>query len=125
MRQIGFEGIVIAAATMTAYFIGLKTSYPTGATMAFATLCLARLLHGFNCRSRESLKRIGFFSNPYSILAFLVGFAFLNIILLVPSLHSWFSVTTISMEQLFMIYGLALLPTILIQIVKMLQDPKG
>ncbi|MXQ73106.1 HAD-IC family P-type ATPase [Clostridiaceae bacterium DONG20-135] len=125
MRQIGFEGIVIAAATMTAYFIGLKTSYPAGATMAFATLCLARLLHGFNCRSRESLKRIGFFSNPYSILAFLVGFAFLNIILLVPSLHSWFSVTTISMEQLFMIYGLALLPTILIQIVKMLQDPKG
>lgn len=51
MASLGYQGILIALVTMIAYFIGLKTSYETAATLAFATLCLARLFHGFNCRN--------------------------------------------------------------------------
>lgn len=119
MQQLGFQGLLIAIATMCAYFIGLKTSWEIATTMAFSTLCLARLFHGFNCRSKRSLYRIGLFTNKYSILAFLIGFVFLSCILMIPALHSLFSVTTISWNQLFMIYGLAIAPTIVIQIVKM------
>ncbi|MEG0709415.1 MAG: cation-translocating P-type ATPase [Longicatena sp.] len=121
MKQLGFQGILIAVVTMIAYFTGLKESWAIATTMAFSTLCLARLFHGFNCRSKRSLYRIGFFSNKYSILAFLVGFVFLTCILMIPQLHSLFSVTTISMEQLLLIYALALTPTIIIQGVKMVQ----
>lgn len=119
VKQIGFQGVLIAIATMIAYFIGLQQNWMIATTMAFSTLCLARLFHGFNCRSLHSLYRIGLFSNMYSIAAFLIGFFFLTCILMIPALHSLFSVTTISFQQLFTIYGLALAPSIVIQAVKM------
>lgn len=122
IKQLGIQGILIAVVTMTAYFIGLRSSWAIATTMAFSTLCLARLFHGFNCRSKHSLYHIKFSSNYYSILAFITGFLFLNAILLLPVLHSLFSVTTITMEQLLTIYGLAILPTILIQGYKTAKD---
>lgn len=121
MKQLGIQGILIAIVTMAAYFLGLSESWAIATTMAFSTLCLSRLFHGFNCRSQRSLAHIGWFSNPYSIMAFVVGFCFLTAILMIPALHSLFSVTTISLNQLFTIYGLAILPTILIQAGRMLR----
>ena len=90
--------------------------------MAFAVLCLARLFHGFNCRSAYSLHHIGLFSNRYSIAAFVAGAALLAIILFVPGLHGLFSVTTLAMPQIAMIVVLTILPTICIQIIKMWQE---
>jgi Ca2+-transporting ATPase len=58
--QITFEGIIIAICTMCAYLFGLKQDPLVASTMAFATICLARLLHGFNCRSNLPLTKIGF-----------------------------------------------------------------
>lgn len=116
--ELGFEGVLIACVTMFAYFKGLEVSWPQATTLAFSTLCLARLFHGFNCRSKESIFRIGLFSNKYSIMAFLAGFALLNAILLIPSLHSIFAVTTVSMNAIYMVYALAFLPTVVIQISK-------
>ena len=55
ISQITYEGIVIAICTMCAYLMGLKGDPLTASTMAFATICLARLLHGFNCRSDQPL----------------------------------------------------------------------
>ena len=121
MKQLGVQGILIAIVTMSAYFLGLKESWEIATTMAFSTLCLSRLFHGFNCRSQRSLYRIGLFTNKYSILAFIIGLCFLNAILLWQPLHSLFSVTTITMTQLFTIYGLAFLPTLLIQAGRMLR----
>ena len=121
MKQLGIQGILIAIVTMSAYFLGLKESWAIATTMAFSTLCLSRLFHGFNCRSQRSLYRIGLFTNKYSILAFVIGFCFLNAILLWQPLHSLFSVTTITMMQLFTIYALALIPTALIQLGRMLR----
>lgn len=118
IKELGFEGILIACVTMFAYFTGLKISWPVATTMAFSTLCLARLFHGFNCRSKQSIIRIGLFTNKYSIAAFVVGFCFLTSILLIPSLHALFSVTTISMNQILFVYFLAVIPTIIIQLVK-------
>lgn len=118
MIELGLEGVLIAAATMSAYFIGANISWGVATTMAFSTLCLARLFHGFNCRSNDSILRVGLFSNMYSIYAFIVGFILLNAILIIPGLHSLFSITDITLQQLFTIYGLAFLPTLVIQVVK-------
>ena len=49
------EGTLIAVVTMTAYHIGIAVSPAMSSTMAFATLTMARLFHGFNCRSKESI----------------------------------------------------------------------
>ena len=122
VKTLGLQGILIAIVTISAYFIGLSHSWAEATTMAFAVLCLARLFHGFNCRSAYSLHHIGLFSNRYSIAAFVAGAALLAIILFVPGLHGLFSVTTLAMPQIAMIVVLAILPTICIQIIKMWQE---
>ena len=113
--QITFEGIIIASCTMCGYLFGLKQDPLVASTMAFATICLARLLHGFNCRSNLPLTKIGFYTNRSSIYAFLIGFSLLHVILFVPFMHSLFMIQTISITQLFVIYAFALIPTIIIQ----------
>ena len=119
ISQITYEGIVIAICTMCAYLMGLKGDPLTASTMAFATICLARLLHGFNCRSDQPLTKIGLLSNKSSVYAFLIGFALLHVILFVPVMHSLFMIHSISIIQLLCIYGFALIPTLIIQAKKM------
>ena len=52
LASVVTEGLVIAAATIAAFHIGLSHGgASTASTMAFATLCLSRLFHGFNCKS--------------------------------------------------------------------------
>lgn len=114
---VGLEGFVIAAITIIAFQIGLSTGDPlVGSTMAFATLCLSRLFHGFNCRSEQSLFQIGLFSNIYVWIAFLLGFALLNAVLLV----GLFEVATLSKAQLLIVYGLSIVPLIIIQLEKLI-----
>ena len=124
IKTLGIQGVLIAIVTILAYFIGLSHSWAQATTMAFSVLCLARLFHGFNCRSTYSLRHIGLTSNRYSIAAFLAGAALLAIILLVPQLHTLFSVTTLQPIQLVWIVVLAILPTICIQCMKMWKERK-
>ena len=42
-------------------------------TLAFSTLTLARLFHGFNCRGIESIFRLGLTTNRASLGAFAAG----------------------------------------------------
>ena len=64
IRDILVQGALIAAATMWAYTTGLHEGGAGRAcTMAFSTLTLARLFHGFNCRSSHSIIRLGLGSN--------------------------------------------------------------
>lgn len=118
IRRIGFEGFVIAVATIIAYTIGLNTSPAMATTFAFATLCMSRLFHGFNGRSSEPLFKIGLFSNKYSIGAFLIGYLLLNTILFIPALHSIFAIAAVSAQDILIINALAFAPTIVIQFVK-------
>ena len=118
-KQLFGQGILIAIVTMSAYMIGLKTSNALACTLAFSTLCLARLFHGFNCRNQHSLYRIGFFSNKYSIAAFITGFILLTMILFVPAFHGLFAVVSITGTQFMMIVALAILPSFIIQAYKM------
>ena len=115
------QGLLIAAASMTAYHIGLTVSSAMASTMAFATLTLARLFHGFNCRGSESIFRLGLTSNRYSLYAFAAGVSLLALVIFIPGLHSVFSVADLPMTALGQIVGLALLPTVLIQITKIIR----
>lgn len=115
------EGALIAIATMTAFHFGLQTSAEMASTMAFATLTLARLLHGFNCRGEKSVFKLGFCSNKYSLLAFFSGVCLLALVLFVPFLSGVFSVAGLSLRALLQIVVLAFIPTAVIQAVKMLK----
>ena len=112
------QGALIAAVTLIAFYLGLQVNTATASTMAFATLTLARLFHGFNCRSKHSIFKIKFTSNIYSIGAFLLGTLLLAFVLFVPFMHPLFSIETLTMAQAGYIALLAFIPTLIIQIIK-------
>ena len=117
MFKILWQGALIAVASMTAFYLGLSAGGAAMAsTMAFATLTLARLFHGFNCRGTESIFKLGLGSNKYSLMAFAGGVVLLVAVLLIPVLESLFAVIALSGIQYLQILGLAFAPTLLIQL---------
>lgn len=121
---VGFEGLLIGIVTLVAFYMGgAKGTTPlTASTMAFATLCLARLFHGFNCRGKNSIFRLGVFGNKYAWGAFGIGLILLNSVLFVPFLQNLFQVESLSLNQYGLIYLLAVIPTIIIQTVKVVKE---
>lgn len=123
IRDILVQGALIAAATMWAYTTGLHEGGAGRAcTMAFSTLTLARLFHGFNCRSSHSIIRLGLGSNLYSVMAFQLGVVLLAAVLFVPGLQIMFAAADLSLSQLTTLAAAAFLPTLVIQIHKILRE---
>lgn len=112
-------GGMIAASAMAAFYTGLKDGTATAGTMAFATLTLSRLFHGFNCRSNQSIWKIGFMSNKWSVGAFLLGIILLETVLFVPMMKKLFIVASLSGAQLVYIVCFAVAPTILVQFIRL------
>jgi len=125
MTTILTQGGIIAVCTMIAFHTGLRTgSAAIASTMAFATLTLARLFHGFNCRSKHNIFKLGFSSNWYSLGAFAAGVVLLGIVMFVPFMQNLFSVTPLNQSQLVNVCILAVIPTVLIQMFKIIRDIK-
>jgi len=113
-------GALIAVATMAAFYNGLKVDTMTASTMAFATLTLARLFHGFNCRGDKPLTKLGLMSNKWSVMAFAAGVVFLALVLTVPFLKRLFLVATLTGAQIGFIVAAAVIPTVIVQAAKMI-----
>lgn len=122
MTALFVQGGLIAVCTMIAFYIGLSTDSATASSMAFATLTLARLFHGFNCRSRHSIFKIGLASNIYSVGAFFGGVLLLALVTFVPVMRTLFSVSPLSGYQIGMIALLAFIPTVIIQLYKVMKE---
>ena len=124
LLRILAEGSLIGLFTMIAYHLGLaQGGSGLAMTMAFSTLTLARLFHGFNCRSTLSIFQLGLRSNLSSVYAFIIGLLLLNTVLFFPPLERLFEVTPMGMANIGIIYLLAFLPTVLIQIYKIIRNP--
>lgn len=122
MGKLLMQGGLIAVCTMVAFHMGLRTGDAAlASTMAFATLTLARLFHGFNCRSEQFLFKIGLFSNKASVGAFVAGVLLLALVLFVPVLGRLFAVSPLTLVQIGMVVGLAVIPTIVIQIGRLIR----
>lgn len=121
--QILLQGALIAVCTMNSYHTGLVTGSEVAAsTMAFSTLTLARLFHGFNCRSSHSILKIGLKSNLWSIMAFEAGAVLLGAVLFIPGLHTFFYVADLTARQFVTILIFALVPTLVIQAFKTVRE---
>ena len=120
LSKIGLEGLVIGTVTM----IGFMTGYHQdgallGSTYAFGTLCLARLFHGFNCKSDHPvILTKQFLNNPWLLSAFALGAAFITAVLTLPGLHHVFKVETLDLVQLGFVYLYAFASMLVIQLLK-------
>lgn len=136
LKDISFTGLLMAIATIIAFMIGLFSgddlglasengiNTVTGSTMAFGTLCLSRLWHGFNCRGKESIVNLGLLTNIYSIGAFIIGAALLHMLLLVPMFSSLFNVSMLAPGMVVWVWLLAFSPTLIIQIYRIVKYKK-
>ena len=121
--SVGIEGLVIAAATVTAFYLGLNAGgAAAGQTMAFSTLCLSRLFHGFSCKSQHPVLLTRHFWNNRALLgAFAIGALLLGLVLLVPALEPLFAVAPLSIGMVGAIVGLAFGSMVVIQLLKLLR----
>lgn len=120
MGRILREGFVISIGTLAAYLIGHFSGIDGAAqTMAFATLCLARLFHGFNCKSKSPVFfKKEMFNNKWLIGAFLLGAVLQSMVLFVPGLNSLFGVSGVGAFDFMMVYILAFGTLVVNQFVK-------
>lgn len=122
LTNICVEGVVIGVMTMIAFYVGFMRNAEVASTMAFSTLCLSRLVHGFNCKSDKPVwftKKM--WNNKSMIGAFFVGFVLLNAVLLVPMLQGIFAVAPLTIAELLTVYGLSLGTFVIVQILKMIR----
>lgn len=124
LTSIAIEGGCIAATTFVSFMIGLSWGgAPVGMTMAFGTLCMGRLFHGFNCKSEKPvLFTKEFFDNPYLLGAFGLGMLLILAVLTVPFLNGLFIVKFIGWTEILVIAALAFADLILIQLIKFIKS---
>ena len=120
LASIGTEGLCIGAMSVIAFMTGYSGGNAVlASTMAFGTLCMGRLVHGFNCKAKEPViftKR--FFNNIYLAGAFLLGTALITAVMVIPGLQGVFSVQSLDITQLLIVYGLAFANLPVIQLMK-------
>ncbi len=119
------EGCLIGALALLAFTIGRiffdHGGEPvTGRTMTFAVLSLSQLIHAFNLRSDHSLLKIGLFSNPKMILAFITGAILQISVITVPFLSAIFRTTPLTPFQWLIVGVLSLMPLFVAETEKLL-----
>ena len=122
MTNVIVEGLVIAAAVIAAFHIGLTVSAEAGSSMAFATLCLSRLFHGFSSKTDGWVlftKRM--FNNKALIGAFFFGVVLLAAVMFIPALSGVFEVARLSMPLVGAIAGLSFASMVVNQIIKLIK----
>lgn len=120
LLSIGTEGLCIGVFTAAAFLIGYRSGDAgLASTMAFGTLCVSRLVHGFNCKSAGPVVfSPAICNNVYLTGAFLVGAVLITGVLLIPGLHGIFKVVGLGAEQLTAVYVLAFLNLPVVQLLK-------
>ncbi len=128
LARIGAGGVSICVMTTLAFLIGyhgwftaadMGGSALLGSTMAFGTLCVSRLFHGFNCKSdRPVVFTRKVWDNKWLIGAFVLGMILITFAIACPAVDHVFKVQTLGLPQLLTVYGLAFLNIPVIQLLK-------
>ena len=120
-----FHSVLIAICVMIAFMIGkaCTDSAAMASSMAFATLCLARLFEGFDSRGKYSLVRLGFTKNMFTVGAFCVGAILLVCALMIPAVHGIMNVSdAFAVKNLLQVIGLAVIPFAVTQVIRIVRE---
>lgn len=129
-----WQGVMFGVITILAFAIGLfshgwtfgaqmtDTMLTYAQTMAFAVLSLSQLFHAFNCRSPHSLFYAGWFKNKFMWLACGISLLLLGAVFFIPALHAMFGIATLKSTEYLEIIGLAIIPLVAVELVKIGTD---
>ncbi len=117
------DGFVIAVASAICFLVGLGgfdgTNAATASTMAFASICLSRLIHGINCKSdRPVLLSKKLFNNMFVLGALVIGLILLSAVLFIPPVADIFKAVSLTVPQILTVAGTSVGTLVVIQIIK-------
>ena len=119
VTRITVMTVVLTAAVLGAYQIGLRTSIELAETMAFVTLALAELPIAYTSRSeRYPLIKLGLFSNRWMQAAVGLSIALTLAVIYIPVFNRPFNTVPLALEQWAIILPLVLLPAAVAEISK-------
>ena len=126
--RIGYQGIMIATLTLTAFILGLVTTeganeeirVGVAQTMAFAVLAISQIVHSFNLKSNEmSIFKTGILNNKYLIGAGLISLVLMLIVLNVPFVIEVFNIQPLTKEQVGIVAILSIMPLVIVEVFKL------
>ncbi len=130
--DVAFQGVLITVLTLISYFIGYKMEFGSfgfghseeGMTMAFLTLSLVEIFHSYNMRSR-TLSIFKIKNHNFWLLGAMAGSFVLTLgVLLIPFLRNAFGLSAISVVDLVIAIGLAIVIIPIMEIVKIFRRKK-
>ena len=115
-------GVLMAGITLAVQAWAMKSGNGHWQTMVFTVLCLTQLGHVLAIRSeKESLFKVGLFSNKYLLGAVLLTFALQMATLYVPFLNPIFKTKPLSFQDLLLIVALSSVVFFAVEIEKLLK----
>lgn len=120
---IGWQGVMLAAITLSAYLWALN-EYGPGSharTVAMLGLVGVQIGHTFNCRSRTHSAFRGFFGNPYLFGAIAIVILLQLSAIYVPALAQLLGLVEPNWKDLIATLGCVILPIALVEMFKSLQ----
>ncbi len=129
--KIAFQGIMFAALTLSGYYIGsfvslggATPSHQLGQTISFLVLSLASLVHAWNCRSKYSLFKIGFFSNKQMVYACCISLTIILCAVFIAPVREVFKLSSLPLDYWILVLGLSIAPLVIFEIIKLFLNKK-
>lgn len=125
-QKIGVQSIIFTIITLIGFYVGsfvdinqtITANHQVGQTMAFIILGWSSVIHIFNARSKESIFKIGFMSNPVLFWSAMLSISLILLVALVPAFASIFSLVSLSSTHWLLAVGLSIVPLVVIEIQK-------
>lgn len=120
--SIVLEGCLIGMLSVLAYIIGKYLScgdIAVSRTMAFSVLAMSQLFHAFNMRSSGSVLNRNFFMNKYLVLSLIIGILLQVCVVNIPMLSEIFKTTPLDKNEWLAIFGLSVMPIIVVELQKL------
>ena len=117
--HILWVGLLLGLVTLGIQAWAIKNNNPNGQTMAFSVLCFSQLGHAMAIRStKQSVFRIGIFSNRPMILALSLTVLFQILIIYMPALNEIFKTKPLSLTELSITFAASAIVFMAVEIEK-------
>jgi Ca2+-transporting ATPase len=128
---LAFQSIGLTIAVLISYQLGFimagnvddKLQLTIARTFCFVTLIIGEMLRAYSARSEKvSIFKMNFLGNRYLNYSVLVAIILLFVVVYVPLLQSVFKTYSLSINQLLVAIGLAIIPVITGEIAKVVKE---
>jgi Ca2+-transporting ATPase len=121
--HILWVGLLLGLVTLGIQAWAIKNNNPNGQTMAFSVLCFSQLGHAMAIRStKQSVFRIGIFSNKPMVLALLLTVLLQILIIYLPAFNEIFKTKPLSLTELSITFAASAIVFLAVEIEKMFKS---